>query len=161
MGADKASLVIGDEALAVRAGRVLANVCNPVVEVGDGASSLPAIRESPRGAGPLVAFLAGVEHLQAAGAVLLLACDLPAIDEATVRWIAEQPGANTIIPTIAGAPQYTCARYSRAAIDALRDGARALAALADAGDVVYLSADDRAHALTDVDTPADVRRLGG
>jgi molybdopterin-guanine dinucleotide biosynthesis protein A len=161
MGVDKARLVIGIEPLAVRAGRVLANVCNPVVEVGDGVSALPAIRESPIGAGPLVAFLAGVEHVQPADAVLLLACDLPEIDEATLRWIAEQPGVNTIIPTIAGAPQYACARYSRAATDAARNGARALAALADAGDAIYLAADEHTRALTDVDTPADVQRLDG
>jgi molybdopterin-guanine dinucleotide biosynthesis protein A len=120
---------------------------------------LSAIRESPIGAGPLVAFLAGIDHLQAPDAVILLACDLPAIDEATLRWIADQPGSNTIIPTISGTPQYACARYSRAAINAAHG--HALAALTDAGDATYLAADAHADALADVDTPADVRRLGG
>jgi molybdopterin-guanine dinucleotide biosynthesis protein A len=165
MGVDKARLVIGTEALAVRTGRVLANVCDPVVEVGHGASALSAIRESPVGSGPLVAFLAGVEHLQPADAVLLLACDLPAIDEVSLQWIVEQPGSATVIPTIAGTPQYACARYSRVAIDAARHavahGRRALSSLADAGDVTYLAADEHAEALADVDTPADLHRLDG
>src|SRR3954470_9716556 len=77
MGTDKARLVVSGETLAARSARVLASVCDPVVEVGPGVSGLPVVQEEPPGAGPLVALLAGVGALGEPKTVILLACDLP------------------------------------------------------------------------------------
>ena len=60
MGTDKARLVVNGETLAAHAARVLSAVCDPVIEVGQGVTGLPAIQEDPAGAGPLVALVAGV-----------------------------------------------------------------------------------------------------
>ena len=48
MGTDKARLVVDGETLAARSARVLAAVCEPVIEVGPGVSGLPAVEEEPR-----------------------------------------------------------------------------------------------------------------
>jgi molybdopterin-guanine dinucleotide biosynthesis protein A len=164
LGADKATLMLGGETLAARSGRLLAAVCNPVIEVGSGASSLHSVREDPAGAGPLAAFLAGIDALAIDGPALLLGCDLPFIDEATVRCIVEHGASGSVVPIVATREQYACSRWSVAAIATARaafaNGARALGALTDAGDVVRLPADDRARELADVDTPDDAARLG-
>ena len=163
-GTDKAMLVVDGETLALRSGRVLASVCGPVIEVGSGVSSLPSVREEPVGGGPLAAFLAGIDALGINGPAVLLGCDLPFIDEATVAWVARYAGSGSVVPVVATREQYACSRWSVAAIERARDafaaGARALGALTDAGDVVRAPADDRARALADVDTPSDARRLG-
>ena len=44
MGTDKATIVVGGETLARRTARLLSAVCDPAVEVGPGASDLPAVR---------------------------------------------------------------------------------------------------------------------
>src|SRR6478609_6715311 len=127
MGTDKARLVVDGETLAVRSARVLAEVCDPVIEVGSGLSGLPAIEEEPRGAGPLVALLAGVGALGNPRAVVLLACDLPFVEPALLRLLVERPGWGTVVPVVDGRFQYACARYGPASFDeavaSLRHGA--------------------------------------
>ncbi len=59
MATDKATIVWRGETLAARAARVLTAVCDPVIEVGPGATQLPCVREHPAGSGPLAAFVAG------------------------------------------------------------------------------------------------------
>src|SRR5690348_2205329 len=129
LGTDKASLVLDGETLAARAARVLTAVCNPVIEVGDGASGLPSVRENPAGAGPLAALVAGVDTLGVAP-VVLLACDMPFVDVPLLRLLAEWPGDGTVVPVNDGRMQYACARYGAASIDearaALRGGLTAL-----------------------------------
>ncbi len=163
LGVDKATLVVDGAPLAVRAGRILGRVCAPVVEAGAGVSGLPAVREDPPGAGPLAGFLAGCDAVQPADSVVLLACDLPFADEALLRWLVDQPGHGSFVPTVDGADQYACSRWSARAVATARDrfgaGDRALKALLAADDVTRLAADDRSAALLDVDTPEDVRRL--
>jgi molybdopterin-guanine dinucleotide biosynthesis protein A len=163
-GTDKAMLIVDGETLAIRSGRVLASVCSPVIEVGSGVSSLPSVREDPVGDGPLAAFLAGIDALGVDGPAVLLGCDLPFVDEATVGWVAQYAASGSVVPIVATREQYACSRWSIAAIerarDAFADGARALGALTDAGDVVRVPADDRARQLADVDTPGDAARLG-
>src|SRR4051812_19062640 len=112
MGIDKATLEIEGQTLARRAADVLGHVCDPVLEVGDGATDLPAVREDPVGAGPLAALVAGADALGTAP-VLLLACDMPFIEPALVALIVQQPGDGTVIPIADGRPQYGCARYGR------------------------------------------------
>jgi molybdopterin-guanine dinucleotide biosynthesis protein A len=163
MGTDKATLPLGDATFATRAAAVLATVCAPVVEVGPGVTGLRAVREDPVGSGPLAAFLAGVDALAAPGSVFLLACDLPFVDAVTLAAVADHAGAGSVVPVVAGRPQYACARWSAAAIAAgraaLGAGERALRVLADV-DAESLAADALAPLLADVDTPEDLRRLG-
>lgn len=174
MGTDKATLVVRGEALAARAARVLTSVCGPALEVGPGVTALACAREEPPGAGPLAAFLTGVDALGAPGPVLLLACDLPLVDEHVLRVLAEWPGSASAVPVVRGRPQYACARWSpaaiaagRAAFDAGEQALRALAAV-DAEELresafTGATAAGVAHpadVFADLDTPEDLRRLG-
>ena len=170
MGTDKARLVVNGETLAARAARVLAAVCDPVVEVGSGVSGLPAVREDPPGAGPLVALLAGVGALGGPHSVILLACDLPKVSPELLRLLVEWPGSGTVIPVVDGRFQYACARYGRSAYSAARDvlldreRSASLREMAQS-DCEYLSEAVWGTVATaldfaDVDSPEDLRRLG-
>ena len=172
MGVDKAELLRTGERLVDRAARVLTEVCDPVLEVGPGRSSLPAVREPTPGEGPLVALVAGAAALAARGAsgpLLLLAVDLPFVESPLLAWLADRPGTGTVVPVAGGEPQPCCARYGPDAVaTAARlaaTGVRSLRVLLAAG-VVELVAEEEwrtvaaATALDDVDTPDDVDRLG-
>jgi len=172
MGVDKALLVVDGETLAVRAGRRLAAVCEPTLELGDGASGLDHVRESPAGAGPLAALATAGATLRArgfTGPVLVLAVDLPSVEEPLLRWLRDRPGSSTVVPRVDGRLQPVCARYGADALLAAESlvvaGVRALHELFDVveHDVVE-EADWRAVAAPDsffdVDTPADAIRLG-
>jgi aspartyl-tRNA(Asn)/glutamyl-tRNA(Gln) amidotransferase subunit A len=63
MGRDKAELVIAGERLADRSARVLAGVCDPVLEVGPGRSAIDAVVDDEVRAGPLVALATGAAAL--------------------------------------------------------------------------------------------------
>jgi molybdopterin-guanine dinucleotide biosynthesis protein A len=171
LGTDKATLVVRGQRMADHAAAVLAAVCERVVEVGRGVTGLPACREDPVGAGPLAALLAGAAALgaDASEGVVLLACDLPAVEAPLVDLIARWPGRPTVVPIADGEPQLVCARYGT---DALRAGAATLAA----GERSLRRLLDRAEhdlidpstwgvvapldVFADVDTPADLARLG-
>jgi molybdopterin-guanine dinucleotide biosynthesis protein A len=168
MQTDKASIVWRGETLAARAARVLAEVCDPVVEVGPGITGLRHVREDPPGSGPLAALVAGADAVGSSTPVVLLACDLPFVEAPTLRLLAEWPGTRTVVPVVAGRRQYACARYGPDAIERAR---RALAAgdlalrAAAAGDCDELSEEDwrvvgPAGSFEDVDTVADLDRLG-
>jgi molybdopterin-guanine dinucleotide biosynthesis protein A len=161
MGTDKATLLIGGEPLAERVARVLTQVCEPVVEVGPGVSGLEHIDDL--GAGPLAAFVMGVDRLAVEGSVVLLACDLPRFDFALMRALADAPGDGSVVPILDGRAQYACARWSVAAIAAgraaLAAGRFRLAELASVGFDALTDPELTAEAI-DVDTPDDLRRLG-
>jgi molybdopterin-guanine dinucleotide biosynthesis protein A len=172
LGVDKATLVLDGETLAGRAARRLAVMCAPVVEAGDGVSGLPAVRESPRGSGPLAALAAAGEWLRARGhhgPAILLAVDLPRVDEPFLRWLHDRRGAPTTVLRVDGQLQPVCARYGPdallAAASLVAGGIRALHHLFDVveHDVVGpdewrpVASDDT---FLDVDTPADAERLG-
>lgn len=163
MGRDKARMVVRGEILAAHPARVLSAVCAPVIEVGPGVTGLPSVQEHDR-SGPLTAFLVGVDALRATGAVMLLGCDLPFVDEDLVRMIADHPGEGSVVPTVESREQTVCARWSQATIAVARDahaqGVRSLGVLLDGGDVTRLAVDDRARALADVDSPSDLERFG-
>jgi molybdenum cofactor guanylyltransferase len=168
MATDKASITWNGETLAARAARVLADVCDPVIEVGSGASALPSVREEPPGAGPLAALVAGARALRTRGPVVLLACDLPFVEAPVLRLLAAWPGDGTVIPRVDGERQYACARYGADALDraeaALAAGDHSLRAAAT-GETDELTEEQwRAagppNTFADVDTPADLRRLG-
>jgi len=173
LGSDKAQARRDGETLATRGARVLRAVCEPVLELGPGTSGLDAVREEPPGTGPLAALAAGAAALRARGAdrgALLLAVDLPLVEPPLLELLARSdPRDGVIIPVAGGVRQSTCAHYSAAALgraEALvAGGARALSELLAAVAVTEIDesawrAVAPAHALDDVDTPADLVRLG-
>ena len=176
MGRDKALLEIRGQRLVDRAAERLSLSAGPVLEVGPGWSTLPAVREEPPGAGPLAALSAGANALRAlghAGPVLLLAVDMPNVSVGFLRYLASKPVSLSVVPRVDGVPQPLCARFSPdvlAGIDELlAQGARSLRALLESiGDrnVSWVEPDEWTQLagpdeLADVDTPADLRRLFG
>jgi molybdopterin-guanine dinucleotide biosynthesis protein A len=172
LGVDKASLVLDGETLAQRAARRLTGVCAPVVEAGAGLSGLPAVREAPPGRGPLAALAAAGEWLRERGhhhAALLLAVDLPMVDEPFLRWLRDRPGAPTVVLRVEDRLQPVCARYGPDALLAagslIAGGIRALHELFDVIDHDVVEADEwrvvaADDTFLDVDTPADAERFG-
>ncbi|HEX5096024.1 MAG TPA: NTP transferase domain-containing protein [Acidimicrobiia bacterium] len=165
MGRDKATIVVDGETWAVRSGRLLAQVCAPVIEVGPGVSGLPAIVEATPGRGPLVAFLAGVDALAATGPVVLLACDMPRLDVALLELVANWPGTGTVVPVVDGHKQHSCSRWSSAAIGRGRNAPDGAIGAMRGDDTVFLEESvwrrvTSAPGLTDADTPEDLARLG-
>jgi molybdopterin-guanine dinucleotide biosynthesis protein A len=167
MQTDKAAIVWRGETLGARAARVLMEVCDPVVEVGSGETGLRQVREDPPGSGPLAALVAGARAIGSTGPVVLLACDLPFVEPAILRMLADWPGAASVVPVVSGRLQYACARYGPDAIEraerALAVGERTLrAAAADCDELPEEQWRGFApqNTFEDVDTPADLRRLG-
>ena len=178
LGVDKARVAFAGETFATHAAAVLASVCDPCIEVGSGASPLRCIRESPEGEGPLVAFMCGVRalHLEPDTSVVLLACDMPRVSRDLLQWLAVRPAA-TVIPIARGRPQYGCAKYGGAVLDAMARasdaGTRSFKWLHEADqhegeqhdgvewvdETVWGVVADPTE-FRDVDTPADARELG-
>jgi molybdenum cofactor guanylyltransferase len=172
LGVDKASLVLEGETLAARAARRLDATCSPVVEVGDGVSDRPAVREVPAGAGPLAALAAAGTWLRDRGhhgPALLLAVDLPAVDDAFLGWLRDRRGEPTTVLRVDGRLQPVCARYGAdallAASSLVAGGVRALHELFDVVDHDVVEEDEwrvvaSPDTFLDIDTPADAERLG-
>lgn len=172
MGFDKAGLRIGGETLARRLARLLMDVAEPVVEVGRGRSGLPAVLESPPGAGPLAAIGAGRAALRLAGhdgSALVIACDLPFVTKELLELLAAHPSDASVLPVVGGIDQPLLARWSATDLDAAAElvasGDRSLRRLPDRTAATRLGeadwgavADPRAFA--DADTPADLATLG-
>ena len=173
MGRDKSQLVLGGRTMAARLGGLLVEVVGPALalEVGPGSSGLAAVREAPPFAGPLAAVVAGWRALAAAGhtgPVLVVACDLPLLDAAALRLLADWPGEGSVVPVADGRRQLLSARWSpadlAAAEAALAGGARALREVQLGDDLVELGPDGGAGWVAtgwtaDWDTPGDVARL--
>ena len=176
LGTDKARLVADPatgETLAARGARRLRAVCRgPVIEAGDGVSDLPSVREEPPGAGPLAALAAAGVELRARGhhgPALLLAVDMPGVDEALLHFLASWPGEPTVVPLAGGRLQPVCARYGADAMLAAESLVIAgLRPFRDLLDVVEHDIVDEAvwgrvatgDPFADVDTPEDAARLG-
>jgi molybdopterin-guanine dinucleotide biosynthesis protein A len=172
MGKDKASIVLADgrtcaETVAAR----LAQVADPVLEIGPGTSGLSAVPDEDPGAGPLAALATGWAALVNsghAGPVLVLACDLPQVTVPLLQLLARASGDGAVVPVVGGRPQPLCARFAPASLDQCQrlvaEGRRSLMALLDATPVVWLGpevwtevADEQCFA--DVDTPEDLARV--
>jgi molybdopterin-guanine dinucleotide biosynthesis protein A len=172
MGHDKATLVINGVPNARRLGALLAGVVNPALEVGRQCSGLAAITEEPPGQGPVAALAAGWSALSGAGhegSVVVLACDLPLLTSAFIRWLAQYPGERSIVPLVEGRLQPLCARWS--ALDLRRSaeravhGTRSIRELLDDMAPVTVAPRDWVgvalpSVLADADTPDDLERLG-
>ena len=173
LGRDKATLLIRGVSLADRAARLLAQVADPVIEVGPGCTGLPRAREDPPGAGPLAAVAAGAEALASQGhrgPALVLAVDMPLVGLGLLQLVASHPSPGCVVPIDQGGyPQPLCARYSRAALDLAASiagqGSSSLRALLPAVAVTWLSpsewvvAGGSLDAFADIDTAADLARL--
>ena len=96
MGTAKATLLVDGEPLAPRSARLLAQVCDPVLEVGPGYTQLTTRRRagtrvagrSPRSSPAPTRSVPGTP-------VLLLACDLPFVSLALLTRLVESPGDGT------------------------------------------------------------------
>ena len=166
-GSPKAELAVDGERLADRGARLLRDVCDVVLEVGPGYSSLPAVREDPAGTGPLAALAAGGDALVARDSptyFLVLAVDLPFVGRRLLEHLRDHSAAGVVVPRVDGEPQSLCARYSFDALavahSLLADGARSMKALLDAVPVTWVDDDDwscvaSVDAFADVDTPDD------
>jgi len=164
MGTPKALLQRDGETLADRSARLLRRVCDPVVEIGPGYTTLVRVDEDPPGRGPLAALVAGAAAVPGSGPVLLLACDLPFVTEALLTRLATWPGTDTVVPTDReGIVQPVCARYSRAAleraVELVEAGDRSLRLLLEGPAVTRLDDVDERE-LVDVDTPAEAAEWG-
>lgn len=179
MGRDKASIPLvpapdPGPTLASRSASLLAEVCPVAFEVGPGHTPLPAIEESPPGAGPLAALVSGWQALSSqgwAGPVLVVATDMPHLTVAMLQWLADRPGSRSVVPVSGGRVQPLCARYSPDDMAAARElvarGERAMMAFVDGLDAdlpdehEWVAAAGGSGVLDDVDTPADLRRMTG
>jgi molybdopterin-guanine dinucleotide biosynthesis protein A len=101
--------------------------------------------------------------------VLLVAVDLPGVPIELLRLLADWPGDETVLPVAAGREQYVCARYGVTALQRARRelaaGARSLHSITSGPDVARVDEGEwtkvaRPDAFADVDTPADVARVG-
>jgi molybdopterin-guanine dinucleotide biosynthesis protein A len=172
MGRDKSLLVIDGTTLARRTAALLRRVCHTAIEVGPGHSGLVATREDPAGEGPLAAVAAGrrlLRHLGSQGAALVIACDLPLLNEPLLRFLADYDAPGTVLPVVEGRVQPLCARWGPGDLDAASDflarGVRSLRHLALQPDVTLV--DESAwgnvvsvEAFFDVDSPGDLDRYG-
>lgn len=172
-GVDKATLLLDGEPLGERAAALLRRHTSPVLEVGPGFTTLEAAREDPAGSGPLAAIVAGARALRARGAgdraVVVLAVDLPGIDDAIVEWLVRHPASSSVVPVVDGIAQVLCARYSPDALTAaavlVARGERSVQTLLREVEVHEAAGEEwgaitDARAFLDVDTPADAAALG-
>ncbi|MSO79529.1 MAG: molybdenum cofactor guanylyltransferase [Acidimicrobiia bacterium] len=172
LGIAKSTLLRDGESLADRGARVLVATCDLVLEVGSGASALPVVREDPPGSGPLSAVDAGAAELGARGhegPVLVLAVDLPFVEPALLAWLASHPARDTVVPRVDGNAQSLCARYSAEALavaeQLVAEGEQSMRSLLAAVPVAFQDEEQwgavcDAQAFADVDTMADLERLG-
>lgn len=172
MGFDKATIAVGTETCASRIARLLRATADPVLEVGPGWTGLSSTREEPPGSGPLAAVAAGRAALLGRGhdgPALVLACDLPLLSAGLLELLASRPGSGSVLPVVDGRAQPLCARWSALDLDEaarlLATGERSLRHLpcragAELLDEHIWASVTRASAFEDLDTPADLERLG-
>jgi molybdopterin-guanine dinucleotide biosynthesis protein A len=172
MGRDKATIVLADgRTCAQTVAARLAEVADPVLEVGPGTSGLTAVPDDRPGAGPLAALATGwaaLEDSGNSGPVLVLACDLPRVTVPLLELLARAPGDGTVVPVVGQRPQPLCARFGQSSLDQCRrlvgEGRRSLMALLDATEVAWLGpevwsevVDEQCFA--DIDTPEDLAHV--
>ncbi len=166
MGRDKATLEVGGEFLAVRLGRLLAEVARPALEVGPGWSGLVTARPDP-GEGPLAAIASGWLSLRERGTesgVIVIATDLPWLTRDLLEWLAARQESSSVVPMVGGRIQPLCARWSPADLDsavALVDSGERAVSSALGRDTAYLDETEWGRAVSslsfaDVDSPEDL-----
>jgi molybdenum cofactor guanylyltransferase len=172
MGVDKATIKIDGVPAAARVMDVLRRVVDTVIEVGPGVTGMPSIREEPPGGGPLAAMVAGGRHLRPLGqieSVLVVACDLPLVNESVFRMLADWPGTTSVVPIVDGVRSPLCARWSIEDLatgeQVLLEGRRSVQALVERCDIAFAERGSwppeigDTH-MMDADTPEEMDRLG-
>ena len=162
-GSDKSRARFEGETLLERVRAVLSAVVDRVVTIGGAASE---VAEPEPGAGPLQAVIAALREARArgAGGALVVACDLPLLDVATVRQLAAPLAAGVVgrVPRVDGRLQVLAAHWSVGVLEALEQawdaGERSLTRLC-ATLALDVRDDWDARALSDVDTPEALARL--
>ena len=172
MGQDKTQLRLDGQTLTSRTGGLLREVVTMALEIGPGYSGLEAIHEQPPGQGPLAAVVTGWRALRLRGhdgSVLVVACDLPFLEENFLRFLISVDPMATVLPIVEGRSQPLCAQWGVAALefgsDLFARGERSLRFLLSAPDVILLEENQwSAHAtnsmFADVDTPDEAQRAG-
>ena len=125
-GASKPDLVVGGRTLlSLAIGAARAAGCDRIVVVGPADLDAPGctvVRENPPFGGPVAAIAAGLEAVPAEGGdVLVLACDMPEVDDA-VRRLREARGEGDVVDGVClvdadGHVQWLSAIYDRAALE--------------------------------------------
>lgn len=121
MGSDKAAIEIGGQTMLARTAGLAAAVTDGVwvsVRGVEGSDALrrqwPLIEDAPEGQGPLAGILAALRHRDDAD-WLVLACDLPRLDSATLTALSATAAGHPDAPAIAmrserdGTPEPLCA----------------------------------------------------
>lgn len=164
-GRDKRQVVVDGQTMLEHARAVLAVVCDEVLVCGDGGD----LSDVEAGGGPLQALIAVLRAARTRGhtSVIAIACDMPRLDEATLRALAapmDSPWLARVPRTGGGHLQVLCARWSITALEGLEAawmaGERSLTR-ALAGMPIEVRDDFDAMALVDVDTPEDLARVVG
>lgn len=133
MGRDKALLELDGRTLLRKTYELLERVCGQAVIVGPAARyaslGLPLIEDARPGCGPLSGLESALADCQgsargAAEWALVVACDMPSLDERALRQLLreaeKQDGAQAIVPVSAdGRRQPLCALYRAGARDAV------------------------------------------
>ena len=108
MGRDKASIVLADgRTCAQTVAARLAEVADPLLEIGPGTSGLTAVPDDCPGAGPLAALATGWAALVSSGhsgPVLVLACDLPRVTVPLLELLARAAGDGAVVPVVGERP---------------------------------------------------------
>lgn len=173
MGRDKAAMPFGGQSMLARAVTTAHQVSGDVMVVAPSsvAVAAPARYIADPGEGPLVALTVALRSAQA-GAVLLLACDMPLVTPALLRRLHALVGeADACVPRLDGIAVPTCAVYRRdvgeVAETLVGRGARSLRALLEVMSVQWVEerelrpVDPDLASFIDCDTPEDYARALG
>lgn len=169
MGEDKARSAVGGVPMGALAGRALMAAASPVLCVGpDPGLGLETVEDDGRG--PLAALAAGIRRLAGTGfggPVLLVACDMPFLTPDLLTLVAGALGsAQAAVPVAGGRLQPLAACYAASVLPVaerlIASGRLSMQSLLN--EIEVNSVDQQTwsrlagpKALTDVDTPADLR----
>lgn len=170
-GQPKALLEVGGRRIVDRQVAALAPLVRAVLLVAAPDASLAVdgarrVADRRPGEGPLAGLEAALLASDA-DALLVVGCDLPFLDERLLTLVRDEaPGAEAVVPRVAGRPQALHARYHRALLPRiaarLDRGERRLLDLLAELDVVWLdeprlrAIDPTLRGLTNVNTPAEL-----
>ncbi|MGH2773511.1 MAG: molybdenum cofactor guanylyltransferase [Actinomycetota bacterium] len=168
MGRNKATVAAHGATLAEITLARLADVCDPVIELGPGYTGVRFLEDRAPHSGPLhaLAGAAGALGPELSRGAVVLAVDMPMAPVALLGHLADGPD-ESLVPRLADYAQPLCARYSSGALQtaaALASaGARSMKALLEAIAVRWLEGRDlevliAAGALEDIDDPAALER---
>lgn len=122
MGADKASIVVGDAPIAERILAEFDRVGVPVTVLGRAPiGTRPFLQDREEFRGPASAL---AHFVPSHGSVFVCSCDIPGFDADVVpAFLPLIVGRDAVIPTIGGHEQYLCAMYASHAFSRFRQNA--------------------------------------